>query len=203
MTIFVDILKFKYINIFMRIKQKSFVLWMTGFSASGKTTLAKCVCRHFEQKGLKFFHLDGDEIRAFSGGKSDFSREGREKNIRFAVDLAKKYQKDNYIIVASFISPYREHREQARRELENFVEVFVNSPLEVCENRDPKGLYKKARRGEINFFTGLDDPYEPPDRPEIELRTDRMSVRECADFICYYLSEKGFVDFFAGQCISS
>jgi len=169
---------------------KNFILWFTGLSAAGKTTLANKIFQELENEGAIVHNLDGDEVRANSERRLGFSAEDRDENIRLAVDLAKKYQEEGYSVVASFISPYRRHRELARKELNNFIEIFVDTPLEVCENRDPKGLYKKARLGEIQRFTGVDDPYEKPEKPDIHIKTNPNSVKECVRKVREYLANK-------------
>jgi adenylyl-sulfate kinase len=172
---------------------KPFVLWLTGLSASGKTTLAKALKEELIKKYDKVHHLDGDEVRAASKERLGFSKEDRDKNIKLAIDLAKKYQENGYVVIASFISPYREHRDWGRDRLDNYLEVFVNSPLEVCEARDPKGMYKKARTGKIPVFTGVSDPYEEPGDPHLHLKTDKKSVEECTREVIKYLEDSNLL----------
>lgn len=174
-------------------KQQFFALWLTGLPAAGKTTLGKAIYQELKNKGYKIHHLDGDEVRFASQEKLGYSPEDRNKNISLAIDLAKQYQNQGFIVIASFISPYRKHREWGRKKLKNYIEVFVNSPLEVCEARDLKGIYKKARAGEIEFFTGISDIYEEPDNPEIKLETNPKSVEKCVDEVIEYLEENGFI----------
>ena len=169
------------------------VLWLTGLSASGKTTIAKALKKELEKYRGKVHHLDGDEVRDASKEKLGFSKEDRDKNISLAIDLAKMYQDKGFIVIASFISPYREHRAWGRDRLDNFIEVFVNAPLEVCESRDPKGMYKKARTGEIEVFTGVSDPYEEPDNPDIHLKTNDTRVEDCVGEIIKYLADKKLI----------
>ena len=171
----------------------NFTLWFTGLSAAGKTTLAQKVFEQLKQQELPVHNLDGDEVRAASPRQLGFSPEDRDENIRLAVDLAKRYQDAGYCVIASFISPYKRHREWGREKLNNFVEIFVDTPLEVCESRDPKGLYEKARRGEIQYFTGVDDPYEAPEAPDVHLRTNPHSIEECAEDIFGYLKRRGLM----------
>lgn len=178
----------------MRIK-KIFVLWLTGLSASGKTTTAKALKKELEKYHGKVHHLDGDEVRDASPVKLGFSKEDRDKNIKLAIELAKGYQNKGFIVIASFISPYREHRDWGRDRLDNFIEVFIDAPLEVCESRDPKGMYKKARIGEIKVFTGVSDPYEEPDNPDIHLKTNDMRAEDCAGEIVKYLIDKELLKF--------
>ncbi len=174
-------------------QQKNFILWLTGLPASGKTTLAKAICQKLKKLKYKIHCLDGDEVRAVSKEKLGFTKEDRDKNIKLAIDLAKKYQDNGFIAIASFISPYRKHREWGRGKLENYIEVFVNSPLEVCEARDPKGMYKKARAGEIEYFTGVFDVYEKPKNSDIHLKTGQMSVEECVNEVVEYLEYNKFL----------
>lgn len=163
------------------------VIWLTGFSGSGKTTLSRALSKKLESEGYKVHHLDGDEVRASSKENLGFSKEDRDKNISLAIDLAKKYQDDGYLVVASFISPFRVHREWGRNRLTGFTEVFVDAPLEVCEERDPKGMYKKARKGEIAEFTGISSPYENPTNPDVVVKTGEKTVKECIDRIINFL----------------
>lgn len=174
-------------------EQKNFILWLTGLPAAGKTTLGKEICRKLKNRGYKIHHLDGDEVRAASKEKLGFSKEDRDKNINLAIDLAKDYQDKGYIVIACFIAPYQQHREWGREKLNNYIEIFVNAPLEVCEARDPKGIYKKARAGEINNFTGISDPYEEPSNPNLELETNPKSVKECVEKIMGYLKDNNFI----------
>ncbi len=173
--------------------KNTYVLWLTGLSASGKTTIAKALKKELAKYCDKVHHLDGDEARDASPVKLGFSKEDRDKNISIAIDLSKDYQDKGYSVIASFISPYREHRAWGRDRLDNFIEVFVNAPLEVCESRDPKGMYKKARAGEIEVFTGISDPYEEPDNPDVRLKTDDMRVEDCVEEIIKYLADKKLI----------
>lgn len=175
-------------------KQKNFILWLTGLSAAGKTTIGKAIYQELKNKNYKIHCLDGDEVRAVSKEKLGYFPEDRDKNIKLAIDLAKKYQDRRFIVIASFISPYRKHREWGRKKLKNYIEVYVNSPLEVCEDRDPKGMYKKARVGEIKYFTGVSDIYEEPNNSDVELETNKNSVNECVNQVIKYLEENGFIN---------
>lgn len=173
--------------------QKIFILWLTGLSASGKTTLGKVIKKELDEKGYKSHHLDGDEVRDASLVKLGFSKEDRDKNISLAIDIAKKYQEDDCIVIASFISPYKDHRKWGRERLENFIEVFIDTSLEICEERDPKGMYKKARAGEIEVFTGISDPYENPDNPDIHIKTENKNPEECVQDVIDYLEKNSFL----------
>ncbi len=158
------------------------VLWLTGLSGSGKSTLAEEICRRLENQGLPVEHLDGDKIRAVFV-QTGFDRNSRNEHIRRVGFLASLLEKHGIIIVASFISPYCESRDFVRKLCKNFIEIYLNTPLEACEERDPKGLYRKAREGKITNFTGVDDPYEPPQNPELTLDTSQLSVEESVERI--------------------
>ncbi len=173
--------------------ENTYVLWLTGLSASGKTTIAKALKKELAKYCDKVHHLDGDEVRDASPVKLGFSKEDRDKNISIAIDLTKDYQNKGYSVIASFISPYREHRVWGSDRLGNFIEVFVDAPLEICELRDPKGMYKKARAGEIEVFTGVSDPYEEPDNPDVRLKTDDMRVEDCVEEIIKHLADKKLI----------
>lgn len=170
-----------------------FTVWLTGLSGSGKTTIAKALCEKLRSGGFLVHHLDGDEVRAASKEKLGFSKEDRDKNIALAIDLALQHQKMGKAVIASFISPYKKHREVAKTTLPNFIEVFVDAPLEICEQRDPKGLYKKARSGEIVVFTGISDPYEPPKNPQLHLETHKISIDDCVNEIVSYLKKTNLI----------
>ena len=174
-------------------KKNTYVLWLTGLSAAGKTTIAKALKKELGKYRDKVHHLDGDEVRDASPVKLGFSKKDRDKNIKLAIALAKKYQERGFVVVASFISPYKEHRERGRKRLDNFIEIFVDSPLEVCELRDPKGMYKKARGGEIKMFTGVSDPYEEPEKPDIHLKTNSTRAEDCVEKIIKYLADKHLI----------
>jgi sulfate adenylyltransferase len=170
------------------------VLWFTGLSQSGKSTIADMVYEILKQKGLRVERLDGDLVRQSLTRDLGFSKEDRDENIRRVRFVAKLLSQNGVAVVASFISPYRRQRKRLREETQNFIEVFVNTPLEICEKRDRKELYAKARRGEIKNFTGISDPYEEPEDPEIELKPAQQTADECADRVIAYLKEEGFLD---------
>jgi len=172
---------------------KIFVLWLTGLSASGKTTMAQAISQALKDEQINAHHLDGDEVRDSFTEKLGFSKEDRDKNIIRAIELAKRHQDEGKIVVASFISPYQEHRDWGRERLDNFIEVHIGAPLDVCETRDPKGMYKKARAGEIEMFTGISDPYEEPENPDIKLETHDRTIDECLEEVLGYLDEKGLI----------
>jgi len=153
-------------------------VWFTGLSGAGKSTLCRAVYERLWAKGLRVEMLDGDEMRRHLTSDLGFSRIDRDENIRRIGFVAEMLARNGVIALVSVISPYRTVRDEIRSKTVNFVEVYVNAPLEVCEARDPKGLYRKARAGEIRGFTGVDDPYEAPLRPEVECRTDLETVSE-------------------------
>jgi adenylylsulfate kinase len=161
---------------------QGFVVWLTGLSGSGKSTIARAVAAELAKKGVPVEVLDGDIIREkFSRGLG-FSKRDRDENVRRAGYVAHLLARHGVVVVVALISPYRALRDEVRGGMNGipFIEVYVNAPLDVCEGRDPKGLYQKARRGEILSFTGVDDPYEPPLSPEVECRTDQESLEASA-----------------------
>ena len=169
--------------------QKGVVIWFTGLSGSGKSTLAYAVEEKLHKMGYLTYVLDGDNIRHGLNSDLGFSPEDREENIRRVGEVAKLFADAGVIVMTAFISPYRKDRRRARRLMDEgrFVEVYCKCGLEVCERRDPKGLYKKAKAGEIDQFTGVSAPYEEPERPEIVVETDKQSVEECVEKIIQYL----------------
>lgn len=169
---------------------KGFTLWFTGLSASGKSTLANLCEQEMYNRGYHTYVLDGDLIRTGLNKDLGFSHADRTENIRRIGELATILRDCGIINIVAFISPYLADRQIARDLASNdgsFIEVFVDCPLSVCEERDPKGLYKKARDGLIKEFTGISDPYEPPINPEIHLHTDRMPASQCVSEILQYL----------------
>ena len=177
--------------------QKGASLWMTGLSGSGKSTIAVALEQVLAQRGFKAYRLDGDNVRHGLNRNLGFSAEDRAENIRRIGEVSKLFADAGIIAVNSFISPYQADR-QLVRDLHReaglpFLEVFVDAPLEVAEERDPKGLYKKARAGEIKGFTGIDDPYEAPDSPELHLRTYRFSIAECVQRVIDLLQSHGLI----------
>lgn len=161
---------------------KGKVIWLTGLSGAGKTTLAHALFKKLNEMEKPVEILDGDVLRQnfFNGG---FSKEDRDQHVKRVGYIASLLEKHQVIVICSLISPYRESREIARGLCQNFIEVYVSTPLNVCESRDPKGLYKNARQGVIKNFTGLDDPYEVPIQPEINIDTSQKSVEQCAEII--------------------
>lgn len=179
------------------LRQKGATIWFTGLSGSGKSTIAVATEKALFQLGKLSYRLDGDNVRMGINKNLGFSEEDRQENIRRIGEVAKLFGDAGTIALSSFISPYRRDRDEVRRlhEASNlaFVEVFVDCSLEEAERRDPKGLYKKARAGEIKNFTGIDDPYEPPQAAEIHLRSDEMSIDEEVERIISYLIEQDII----------
>lgn len=175
--------------------QKGCVIWFTGLSGSGKSTVAVRVEQRLLERGKIAFALDGDNIRYGLNRDLGFSPADRVENIRRIGEVAKLFASATVLVTTAFISPYRADRAQVRAMLSegSFVEVYVNTPIAVCEARDPKGLYRKARAGEIPEFTGITAPYEAPESPEIELRTDLHDVDACAGQVLAYLETRGFL----------
>lgn len=174
---------------------KGFAIWFTGLSAAGKSTLAVVLEKELFEKGYHTYILDGDNVRHGLNKNLGFSPEDREENIRRISEAARLFTNCGIITLTAFISPYREDRIKARELIgeDSFVEVFVDCPLEICEERDPKGVYKKARQGLIDSFTGINAPYELPEDPEIHLRTDNMEIGECVSLIIDYLCKNELI----------
>ena len=159
-------------------KPEGAVLWFTGLSGSGKSTIAEQVQRKLVESGVDVEYIDGDALRAVFPS-TGYTRAEREEHLRRTGYMAGRLAAHGVTVVASFVSPYRESRGFIRSLCRRFMEVYVATPLEECERRDPKGLYARARRGEIKNFTGIDDPYEPPEHPELTLDTRALSVEQC------------------------
>jgi len=174
--------------------QQGFVLWFTGLSASGKTTLAKSVEEELRRRGFSYAQrLDGDVVRQDLTRDLGFSKEDRDENIRRVTFVAELLSKNGVATTCSFISPYRNARENARARCHNFIEVYTYCPLETLIERDPKGFYAKALAGEITGFTGIDDPYEEPENPDIIVHTDKETVAESTELILRYLEQQGLI----------
>lgn len=164
-----------------------FVLWMTGLSGAGKTTIALILEKELKERGLKIERLDGDVVRESLTRDLGFSKEDRAKNIERVSFVAKLLSRNGVGCICSFISPYQSVRDMVRENTTNFLEVFIDAPLEVVMERDVKGLYKKAIAGEIPNFTGISDPFEAPVNPDIHIRTDRQTPQESAQEIIAHL----------------
>ncbi|MBC8282255.1 MAG: adenylyl-sulfate kinase [Nitrospinae bacterium] len=169
----------------LKSSQKGAIVWLTGYSGAGKTTLGAGLTRKLYESHFSAYMLDGDQVRQGLNSDLDFSSEDRSENIRRIGEVAKLFADAGFLTVVAFISPFREGRDRVRAGVPQgrFVEVFVDCSLEVCEERDTKGLYKKARSGDLKEFTGISSPYENPLCPEVHLRTDEMGIDECVDKI--------------------
>jgi adenylylsulfate kinase len=173
--------------------EKGFILWFTGLSGSGKTTITKALEPELKTRGCKVEILDGDVVRTNLSKGLGFSQEDRDTNIRRIGFVAHLLSRNGVVAMTAAISPYRAIRDEIRAMEPNFVEVYVTAPLEVCEGRDVKGLYAKARAGEIKGFTGIDDPYEEPVNPEIICYTERESVEESVKKVLTKLEQLGYI----------
>ena len=173
-------------------KNKSTVLWFTGLSGSGKSTVSELLFKHLQEMDLEVEHLDGDVIRDIFP-KTGFSREERNAHIKRVGYLASRLQAHGVFVIGSFISPYQSARDFVRDLCDDFTEIYISTPLEECERRDVKGLYEKARKGEITQFTGIDDPYEAPENPEIEIDTTDITVDEAVEQVIDYLRENSYI----------
>ncbi|MFP4009023.1 MAG: adenylyl-sulfate kinase [Spirulinaceae cyanobacterium] len=174
-------------------EQRGVTLWFTGLSGAGKTTISKSVAEKLRLDGYKLEVLDGDIVRQNLTKGLGFSKEDRDENIRRIGFVANLLTRNGVIVIVSAISPYRAIREEVRDRIGDFIEVYVNAPLEVCEARDVKGLYRRARSGEIKNFTGIDDPYEFPTNPDIECRTDQEELAESVAKVLGKLQADGYL----------
>ncbi|MEA3560152.1 MAG: adenylyl-sulfate kinase [Candidatus Omnitrophota bacterium] len=174
-------------------EHNGFTLWFTGLPCSGKTTIADLVADELKSKGYKVERLDGDVVRKSLSRDLGFTREDRNENLERITFVSKLLTRNGVIVLTSFVSPYRKIRQYARREIGSFIEVFVKCSLEVCKERDVKGMYKKAHEGHIENFTGVSHPYEEPENPEIIVGTDIESSRQSADKVIKALSKLNFI----------
>jgi len=178
-------------------KHKSALIWITGLSASGKSTIAIELEHRLFQKKIKTFVLDGDNVRHGLNKDLGFSPEDRKENLRRVGEVAKLLVDAGLLTIAAFISPYASDRDAIRelfsKDNEDFIEVYLKCDLDVCESRDPKGLYKKARKGEIPEFTGVSQPYEKPENPEFIIETDRLGIEESVESLIAYLKGKEII----------
>jgi len=173
---------------------RSAVLWFTGLSGAGKSTLAHAVEERLHRMGVRTYVLDGDNVRHGLCGDLGFSDVARRENIRRIGEASKLFVDAGVVVLTAFISPFRSDREQVRKLLgDDFIEIFCNTPLEVCESRDVKGLYQRARAGEIKQFTGISSPYEVPENAEIYVNTGSLSLEESVQQVISYLSEKQLI----------
>lgn len=177
-------------------RHRGLTIWFTGLSGSGKSTLSVALEERLHQMGCRTYRLDGDNVRSGLNRDLAFSPEDRIENIRRIGEVARLFRDAGIINLTAFISPYKRDREMARALCteDDFVEVFVDAPLEICEQRDPKGLYKKARAGSIPNFTGISAPYEPPETPEVHVNTGEDSVKVCVDQLAHYLVDNGYIE---------
>ena len=175
--------------------QRPVLLWFTGLSGAGKSTIANCLERKLHALAKRTFVLDGDNVRHGLNRDLGFTEADRVENIRRVAEVAKLFVEAGLVTIVSFISPFRAEREMARGLMgpDEFIEIFVDTPLEVCEQRDPKGLYRKARRGELRNFTGLDSPYEPPSKPELTLDALTYSADDLAGKIIRFMQQRGLL----------
>jgi len=174
--------------------RRGVTVWFTGLSGAGKTTISKLVEQHLRAAAYPVESLDGDIVRQNLTKGLGFSKEDRDENIRRIGFVAHLLSRNGVIVLVSAISPYREVRDAVRERIGDFIEVYVNAPLKVCEQRDVKGLYAKARRGEIRGFTGIDDPYEAPLKPEVECRTDVEKATDSAGKVIAALVNRSYVE---------
>ena len=174
--------------------QRGFTAWFTGLPCSGKTTVADAVAERLKERGYRVERLDGDTVRKGLTSDLGFSKEDRDENIKRVTFVAKLLTRNEVIVLATFVSPYRARRAKSREEIGEFVEVYTRTPVEVCIERDVKGMYKKALAGEISNFTGVNDPYEEPEDPELVLDTDKESIDESAGKVLDKLVEMGYIE---------
>jgi adenylylsulfate kinase len=170
-----------------------FTIWFTGLPCCGKTTIADQVALVLKNKNYTIEQLDGDIIRQGVTSDLGFSKKDRDENIQRVTSIAKKLTQKNVVVLASFVSPYRKQRRNARKEIKQFIEVYVRCPVEICMQRDVKGMYQKALEGKIKHFTGVDDPYEEPEHPELILDTDTESVEESVGKVLKKIEELGYL----------
>jgi adenylyl-sulfate kinase len=175
--------------------QKPCLLWFTGLSGSGKSTIANALDVALHERGYHTFLLDGDNVRHGLCSDLGFSDEDRVENIRRIGEVSKLFSDSGLIVLSAFISPFVSDRRMVRKLFPagEFIEVFMDTPLDTCEDRDPKGLYKKARAGEIKRFTGIDSPYEVPPHPEVRLDTSSMTVDDCVEILIQHLARNGLI----------
>ena len=174
---------------------KSCAIWFTGYSGSGKSTLANELDFQLHSLGIRSYVLDGDNVRYGLNKELGFSPNDRFENIRRVGEVAKLFVDSGQIVITAFISPFEKDRNQVSKIFgeDEFIEVFIDCPFEICEKRDPKGLYEKARKGEIHDFTGIDSPYEPPINPDLTINTEQYTVRNAAKIIISYLEDNQII----------
>ncbi|HWO96156.1 MAG TPA: adenylyl-sulfate kinase [Bacillus sp. (in: firmicutes)] len=174
---------------------QSFILWFTGLSGSGKSTLANAVAKALFDRKIRNYVLDGDNIRFGLNKDLGFSEKDRKENIRRIGEVAKLFVDSGQVVLTAFISPFQQDRNEVRQltEENEFIKVYVKCPLDECEKRDPKGLYQKARKGEIKEFTGIDSPYEEPTNPELIIETNKYSLEDCVKRVLMYLEGRQLI----------
>jgi adenylylsulfate kinase len=174
---------------------RSCIIWFTGLSAAGKSTLANDLCRALHDRGIRSYVLDGDNVRHGLNRDLGFNPADRKENIRRIGEVAKLFVDAGLIVLTAFISPFREHRDNVRKLVKDdeFIEVYVKCPLDECEKRDPKGIYRKVRSGEIKEFTGISSPYEEPFNPDLIIDTEVMNSEECVEAMLSHLIEKEYI----------
>jgi adenylylsulfate kinase len=174
--------------------QKGFTAWFTGLPCSGKTTVADALAVKLKEKGYRVERLDGDIVRKDLTSDLGFSKEDRDENIKRVTFVAKLLTRNGVAVLSTFVSPYRARRAKTREEIGEFIEVYTRTPVEVCIERDVKGMYKRAQAGEISNFTGVDDPYEEPEDPELVLDTDKETIEESVRKVLGKLIEMGYLE---------
>jgi adenylylsulfate kinase len=174
-------------------EQVGFTAWFTGLPCSGKTTVADGVADDLRERGLRVERLDGDIVRKGLTSDLGFSKEDRDENIKRVTFVAKLLTRNGVAVLATFVSPYRERRRKTREEIGEFIEVYTRCPVDVCIERDIKGMYKKALAGEITNFTGVDDPYEEPENPELIVDTDKETIEESVKKVLVKLEELDYI----------
>ncbi len=177
-------------------KHRSLILWFTGLSGSGKSTLAHAVEEELHQAGCKTFVFDGDNVRHGLNSNLGFSKEDRQENIRRIGEMCKLFIEAGVIAMTAFISPFKDDRDRVRKLVNegDFIEIFLDCSLKTCESRDTKGMYARARKGEIKEFTGISSPYERPENPELIVDTDRLTLEESVNVVMDYIAEKLFIN---------
>ncbi|WP_414576934.1 adenylyl-sulfate kinase [Anabaena sp. CCY 9402-a] len=180
-------------------KQRGAILWLTGLSGADKTTIAKGVAQELQKRNYLTEVLDGDIVRTYLSQGLGFSKQDRDTNVQRIGFVANLLSRNGIIAIAAVISPYRQVREELKQTTTNFIEIYVQAALAVCESRDVKGLYAKARAGQIKHFTGISDPYEEPINPDIICQTDQFTVEQCVNQVLHYLETQSFIstDFLA------
>lgn len=174
-------------------RHKGCVIWLTGLSGSGKSTIASMLEHDLHEKGFRTYLLDGDNVRHGLNSDLGFSKNDRDENIRRIAEVAALFEDAGIITITSFISPYRAMREFAQSRAERFFEVFIDADIEICRQRDVKGLYSKAEKGEIENFTGINDPYEVPENPRLHIKTDIVEPGRAVDMITGMLKGEGII----------